>query len=576
MDAVLPYELRAWQRRAGAAWANLLRARPNARAIVSAATGTGKSRFAFYVSAAMGARTLFLVHLDNLATQVLEEFRRLFPDVRSGLVKAEQDNYLERFVVASVQTLARPERLARLIEAQANVRAGPFDLVIVDECHHGKGGSVYETVMASFPDAPCLGLTATPGRSDKEPLGVCFPDDVVYSYPIPQAIADGVLVPVSDGEGHVGRSRLVQVEGLDADLARVLDGGSTPDLDERRRAASAEATAHAAEEATKVFRRRCVGFTVDVRAAKDAAAACVARGVRAAAIDGSMSRKAQRALLTAHRKHELDLLLCAQLLVEGYDDPGIDGVLWCRPTLSAPFYVQGVGRALRIDPKRPRGHPGGKEDAIVWDLVGAHEAHGLVVAAHVFGDAPAPTEDVEEDEGDATPPAPAAGDERHQKLLASFLAHLSGRRTLAAVRGNHVAWLEVKADKAYALGGADGATYLVERDARDANLWVAVREGRDREGAAVRLARPGSLDDARRIAEAAARAGESFDRRDAGWRTKAASDRMLAALARWKVDLPPGTTAGDASDALTIAVAKSKRRSRAFRDVEHAGGSLLD
>lgn len=566
MTIDLPYALRAWQRAAGLAFAERLRADPALRGVIQAATGTGKSRLAFWVIRALTRRALFLVHLDTLAEQVEAEARALFPDLRVGVVKAARDETEEDLVVASVQTLRRADRLAPLVASQA--RVGPIDLTVVDEAHHAAKGSVYQRILDALPGVPALGLTATPARTDRRGIGECFPAGLVYEYPIPRAVADGVLVPVSDGCGNLNRSRVVAVEGLDANLAALLDKGRS-DLSEARRALVTAATARALAEA-KGMGRRVVGFTIDVRAAEDAAAAARALGVRAESVAGEYARELIRARLRAHRAGELDALLCAQLLVEGYDDPGIDGVVWARPTISKNFYIQGVGRALRIDPARPPDAPGGKIDAVVWDLAGSHEEHGLVVAADIFGEETKPTPEVApppDDDPDAEAPAIDHADGRLRRLL----EHLSGRRRLEGVRGAHVAWLEV-AEGAFALAGADGATYVLERAGEK---WVALREGRDRASPAVRLAVADTREGAAAAAEAAARAGESFDRQDAEWRARPASEKLVAACARWRIHLPPGTTAGDASDAITLAVARARRRNRPERGVVPSAGSLF-
>jgi superfamily II DNA or RNA helicase len=82
----------------------------------------------------MGVRTLILAHRDELIEQAASRVREWWPDVDLGIVKAEQDGTDALVVVASVQTLCRPKRLARLLAPTLLGDAAGFGLVICDEC----------------------------------------------------------------------------------------------------------------------------------------------------------------------------------------------------------------------------------------------------------------------------------------------------------------------------------------------------------------------------------------------------------------------------------------------------------
>lgn len=97
--------------------------------MVSAATGTGKGTLAAALcvkAARAGKRVLFLVHMDELITDVMARAVEIEPALYAGKVKAKLNEIDRDAVFASVQTL-KGKRLDDL-------DAHPFDYVITDEC----------------------------------------------------------------------------------------------------------------------------------------------------------------------------------------------------------------------------------------------------------------------------------------------------------------------------------------------------------------------------------------------------------------------------------------------------------
>ena len=80
--------------------------------------------------------------------------------------------------IASVQTACRPDRLADVVSA------GPYDLVVQDECHHSPAGS-FKKIREALDAAGQpfhLGLTATPHRTDGAALSAFFGDSPVRKF----------------------------------------------------------------------------------------------------------------------------------------------------------------------------------------------------------------------------------------------------------------------------------------------------------------------------------------------------------------------------------------------------------
>jgi superfamily II DNA or RNA helicase len=91
-------------------------------------------------------------------------------------------------LVASVQTLAR--RLG-------DPRYPAPDLIVVDEAHHSVAGQ-WAAILAAYPNAHVLGVTATPERLDGKGLGAEAggPFDAMVEGPsVADLVAGGSLVP---------------------------------------------------------------------------------------------------------------------------------------------------------------------------------------------------------------------------------------------------------------------------------------------------------------------------------------------------------------------------------------------
>jgi len=87
------------------------------RLLVQMATGLGKTiLFAALAHAVVrrGRRVLVIAHREELLTQARDKLVAADPRADVGIVRAELDEAGAQIVVASVQTLARPDRLARL------------------------------------------------------------------------------------------------------------------------------------------------------------------------------------------------------------------------------------------------------------------------------------------------------------------------------------------------------------------------------------------------------------------------------------------------------------------------------
>ena len=161
------------------------------RVILVAPTGSGKTIILADIVrklARSNKRVMVLAHRREIIAQTGDKLRAA--GVVHGIIQAGfRPRPLELVQVASVQTL-----WVRAKHADAEAMTfPPADLLVIDECHHCPART-YRQIIAAYPDAIVLGLTATPCRGDGRGLGSIF--EVLIECPqVPDLISQGWLVP---------------------------------------------------------------------------------------------------------------------------------------------------------------------------------------------------------------------------------------------------------------------------------------------------------------------------------------------------------------------------------------------
>jgi hypothetical protein len=223
---------------------------------------------------------------------------------------------------------------------------------------------VLEHLGCFLPGGPTLlGLTATIERSDKLSLIDIF-EEIVYRLPISDAIRDGYLVaPVAIQ---------VPLPINPKALRRINDDFAQSDLDrELTRVDAAKATAIAIK--VNCGDRKTLVFCASVDQAKKTSEECRNLGMESAWVSGAphMKTAARKQVIRDLKSGKLRVVICSQLLVEGYDEKTISSVVMAKPTLSQSMYIQQAGRGLRTAKH--------KTDCLIIDLVFVSNL-GLVTA----------------------------------------------------------------------------------------------------------------------------------------------------------------------------------------------------
>jgi type I restriction enzyme R subunit len=173
--------------------------------LVEMATGTGKTRMAVALlkrlfEANWVTRAVFVVDRNTLAIQAEDAFAELLPHLPCFRVPRTGRRFQDekRVTIITLQTL---------VNEYANYSAGYFDMVVIDECHRSIYGK-WRRALDHF-DGIKVGLTATPcvmlqdapdvdeedRQAIRDTLRFFEVTRPTYSYTLPEAIADGHLVP---------------------------------------------------------------------------------------------------------------------------------------------------------------------------------------------------------------------------------------------------------------------------------------------------------------------------------------------------------------------------------------------
>lgn len=317
--------------------------------LLVAPTGSGKTVMFSYISAsavAKSKRIWIMAHRVELVDQISETLKRF--NVSHGFIAAGYPRSPRMHVqVCSVQTLIRrmPENL-------------PPDLIIIDEAHHATLANTIGRILAAYPKAMRLGVTATPTRLSGEGLGDVFKTMVLG--PTTQQLIDlGALSPVTVYAPPTVDLSALHIRAGDFVTSEAAEAMDKPKI-------TGDAVTHYRKHADG---KRAVAFCTSVEHARHVALSFVDAGYKSVHIDGTMERQARKALVDDYQRGKIHVLTSCDLVSEGFDCPGIEVGISLRPTASTGLWIQQVGRCLRT--------ADGKDRAIILDHAGNTLRHGL-------------------------------------------------------------------------------------------------------------------------------------------------------------------------------------------------------
>jgi superfamily II DNA or RNA helicase len=325
-------------------------------------TASGKTiAAAGFVEAARTIGVLILTHRRLLVSQFNRELGdegygdRIVPAIERGETPPSENP-------VTIQTYAWFARHVGDLSRDA------YQLVICDEAHTALGEKT-SAAIRSFPEPIFIGMTATEQLIAKQVSDV-FPASV-DDLPLADATRRGLVAPL----------RSLRVPPVAAIHSVPIVGG---DFDER---ALAQALDHQAlnQAAASLYRDRFentpgIVYAAGVDHAYNLAQEFRAAGLKAEAVSGRTPPVKLAETLAAYERGEINVLINAMLLAEGWNSPRATVVMHLAPTASRRVYQQRIGRIMRIHPR--------KEAGVVVDFVPKGATHNeRVITLHSLLDA---------------------------------------------------------------------------------------------------------------------------------------------------------------------------------------------
>lgn len=336
--------------------ANLRRKDIN-KALIISATGTGKTYLgAFDVKNFKPRRFLFVVHREQILEDALESFHKVIGGTKKeyGVFSGnDQSGIKAKYVFATSQTLSKDINLKQFAKDE-------FDYVMFDEAHH-LGASQYLKIFNYFEPKFCLGMTATPERTDDFNIFKLFDYHIAYEIRLQDALENKMLAPFQ----YYGVEDYVYEDHV------ISDTSSLSDL-------VADERVDYIIEQTKYY-----GYSGDIlhglifcsrnKEAEELAESLRQKGIQAKSLSGKDDVETRDEVVEELEKGKINYIVTVDIFNEGIDIPCINQIVLLRSTKSSIVFVQQLGRGLRKFP--------GKDYLTVIDFIGAYDNNYMIPMA---------------------------------------------------------------------------------------------------------------------------------------------------------------------------------------------------
>ena len=312
------------------------------------ATGAGKTVAALgFVEATHTGGVLILTHRRNLVDQFLGELRDRGYSTRISrpLLKGE-DSVKGPVTVETYQWFVR----------NAGKISSAYTIVICDEAHTALGEKT-SAAIREWTGPIFIGMTAT-GALIARHVTDLFPTQT-SRFDLAQAARRGVIAPlrcvrISPG---VGVRTIAKVPLRRGEVDTEFDQDELAKLLDQQPFNVAVANLYK----TRFNGVPGVVYAAGVRHAYNLAEAFRAEGIKAEGVSGETPKRELAEILARYERGDIDVLINAQLLAEGWNSPRATVCVHLAPTASKRIYQQRVGRVTRRHP--------GKEAGLVVDFV---------------------------------------------------------------------------------------------------------------------------------------------------------------------------------------------------------------
>jgi DNA repair protein RadD len=235
-----------------------------------------------------------------------------------------------------------------------------FDLIIVDEAHHGAASS-WKLVFSRFPAAKVINLTATPFRSDRQELE----GDLIYRYPFKSASIKGYIKRLK--ASYVAPTELsftIAGEARTYSLDEVLDM-KDEEWFSRGVALSEPCNISIVDNSLEKLeqlrlsgtKHQIIAVACSINHGQRIRSLYEARGYKAEIVHSKLDADEQETIIRDLKNGTLDCIVQVQMLGEGFDHPKLSVAAVFRPYRSLAPYIQFIGRILRVVVQNDPTHP---------------------------------------------------------------------------------------------------------------------------------------------------------------------------------------------------------------------------
>ena len=310
---------------------NRIRAMGNTKALVCAAAGSGKTFLAAFDARNFNPdRLLYIVQEGSILMKSYETFSKVFgADKTYGIYNKDFKEINADFLFSTNITMANSLEL---------FDRRHFDYIIIDECHHATA-ETYKKIIEYFEPQFLLGITATPERMDGEDVFGLFDQNIPYELRLRDAIVNGLVVPfkyygirdefieygIAATKGHKFVEQFSDENHCDF-IYNMIEKHRLPGGKKLKALAFCRDISHA------IRMSQAMGEYYNTRYLTG---------------KNTVGERVRAYKELQDDDDDLEILFTVDILNEGVDIPGVNMVLFLRPTDSQTIFIQQLGRGLR-------------------------------------------------------------------------------------------------------------------------------------------------------------------------------------------------------------------------------------
>ena len=310
---------------------NRIRAMGNTKALVCAAAGSGKTFLAAFDARNFNPdRLLYIVQEGSILMKSYETFSKVFgADKTYGIYNKDFKEINADFLFSTNITMANSLEL---------FDRRHFDYIIIDECHHATA-ETYKKIIEYFEPQFLLGITATPERMDGEDVFGLFDHNIPYELRLRDAIVNGLVVPfkyygirdefieygIAATKGHKFVEQFSDEKHCDF-IYDMIEKYRLPGGKKLKALAFCRDISHA------IRMSQAMGEYYNTRYLTG---------------KNTVGERVRAYKELQDDDDDLEILFTVDILNEGVDIPGVNMVLFLRPTDSQTIFIQQLGRGLR-------------------------------------------------------------------------------------------------------------------------------------------------------------------------------------------------------------------------------------